>query len=44
MLAAGIAETEFGRDILTYVVEQISLPPNASKPRSGGSGADPGRN
>ena len=27
LLVAGVAETEFGRYILTYIIEQVSLPP-----------------
>ncbi len=42
MLAAGIAETEFGSYILTYVVEQVSLPPERIEAALRRTGADPG--
>ncbi len=43
MLAAGIAETEFGSYILTYVVEQVSLPPERIEAALRRTGADPAK-
>ena len=42
LLVAGVAETEFGRYILAYIIEQVSLPPERIEAALRRTGADPG--
>ncbi|MCY3876930.1 MAG: Rpn family recombination-promoting nuclease/putative transposase, partial [Rhodobacteraceae bacterium] len=41
LLVAGVAETEFGRYILTYIMEQVSLPPERIEAALRRKGMDP---
>ncbi len=41
LLVAGVAETEFGRYILTYIIEQVSLPPERIEAALRRTGTDP---
>ena len=41
LLVAGVAETEFGRYILTYIIEQVSLPPERIEAALRRAGTDP---
>ncbi len=41
LLVAAVAETEFGRYILTYIIEQVSLPPERIEAALRRTGTDP---
>ena len=43
LVAAGVAETELGRYILTYIIEQVSLPPERIEAALVRAGTDPAK-
>ncbi len=43
LLVAGVAETEFGRYLLTYIIQQVSLPPERIEAALVRAGTDPAK-